>query len=304
MATIDTANDEQNCYVYVESSQNVYFLNNDFYMFDTAVLKATQTQFMYVLGNTVRQSFGGITAQSGQNNFFINNYIDNQLSDDAGDMLNHSIIRSHGFSISFNPSGSLKEINDQIVSNKIIGASWGIESPVSLTNPNVSFNNIAAGQVGVSLANEYGSITYNTIALDGMSLMGIEVPTDGVNASHDVRIAGNSINMSNSSLYSVGLSISNGGARSADIYNLQVSANVITAPIGFQFINVKANSEPNIVLSNNEITHLGLPGFIRPPTAPDFVLAMDASVIENTISCVGSIKFWGLNSEVPATGCP
>lgn len=304
MATVDTTNDEINCYIFIESSQNVYFLNNDFYLFDTAVLKANQTQNLYMLQNTVRQSFGGISTQNGQNNFFINNSIDNRLADDAGNMLNSSVIRSHGIALTFDPSGTLRENNDQIVSNKIAGPSWAIEAPVVLVAPNVSFNAITAGQVGISLANEYGSITSNTIALDGISLMGIEVPTDGVNASHDVTIANNKIDMSSSSLYNVGLSVTNGANTNTDLYNFNVLNNVISAPIGFQFLNVQATAEPNIVLNNNQITDFGLPGIIRPSTGSDFSLAGDTAVSENTFLCVGSIKFWGLNTAVPASGCP
>ena len=304
MAAIDTTNDENNCYIYVESSQNVYFFNNDFDLFDAAVLKVNQTQNLYFLQNTIRQSFGGITAQSGANNFFVNNSIDNRLMDDAGNLLNHSIIRAHGFSLSYDPAGSSRENNVQIVSNKIVGASWGVESPVALLNPNVSFNAISAGQVGISLANEYGTIASNTITLDGISLMGIEVPTDGVNPSHDVTISGNAIDMSASSLYDVGLSASNGAGTNTDLYNFSVSNNVIAAPIGFQFLDVAANSEPNIALHDNQVTHLGLPGFIRPSSGSDFVLATDTQVAGNTFACVGSVKFWGLSTIVPASGCP
>jgi len=305
MATVDTANVEDSTYVYVENSTNVYFLNDIFELFESAALKLNDSQNVYVVGNTVKQSFGGITSQSGQHNFFVNNSIDNRFSDGAGAMLNHSFIRSHGFALSTTPYSALRENNDQIVANNILGASWGIESPGSIPYPNVSLNNIRAGQVGISLANQYGSINRNTIVLDGVSSMGIEIPTDGVNASHDVSIVGNYVDMSASSLYNVGLAASNGsGAPGADLYNFQVLDNVIMAPIGFQFLNVLPNAEASIVLTNNQVTHLGLLGFIQPLGGSYFQLSTDAAIKDNAFSCVGAIKFWGIDSTVPAASCP
>lgn len=305
MATVNTANVENSTYVYVENSTYVYFLNDTFELFDTAALKMNASSHVYIVGNTVKQSFGGITTQSGQNNFFVNNSIDNRFSDGAGGMLNHSFIRSHGIALSTTPYSSLRENNDQIVSNSIVGASWAIESPGAILYPNVSLNNIKAGQVGISLANQYGSISRNTIVLDGVSTMGIEIPTDGVNSSHDVSIVGNYVDMTASSLYNPGLSASNGsGAAGADLYNFQVLDNVIMAPIGFQFINVLQNAESSIVLTNNEVTDLGLSGFIQPVSGSDFQLSTDSAVKNNTFSCVGGIRFWGIDSTVPEASCP
>jgi len=304
LASVDTATDENNCYIFVEDSNNVSFLNDDFYLFDSAVLKASRTTNLQVIGDSVRQSFGGITSQNGQNNFFIDNSIDNRMMDDSGNMLNHSIIRSHGFALSFDSSGTLKESNDQIVGNEIAGPSWAIESAVSILTPNVSSNTIIAGRVGISLANQYGTITNNAITLDGISSMGIEIPTDGISASHDVTISNNSIDMSLSSLYNVGISATNGASTTADLYNFVVSKNDIAAPIGLQFINVRPASETNISVTYNQVTNMGLPIFIRPSTGSDFVIPTDTAVSGNTFTCNVPIKFWGVNTAISGTGCP
>jgi hypothetical protein len=226
------------------------------------------------------------------------------MMDDAGNMLNHSIIRSHGFALSFDSSGTLKESNDQIVANKIVGPSWGIESADSLLAPNVSFNTIVAGAAGISLANQYGTITNNSITLDGISSMGIEVPTDGINASHDVAISNNSIDMSLSSLYNVGISATNVGSTNADLYNFIASKNNVVAPIGIQFINVRPDSETNISVTYNQVTNLGLSLFIRPSIGLDFVISTDAAVSGNTLTCIVPIEFWGVTGGISVAGCP
>jgi hypothetical protein len=304
LASIDTAAVENNCYIFVESSSNVTFLGDDFYLFDTAVLKASKTTNLKFVGDTVRQSFGGVTSQNGQNNFFVDNSIDNRMQDDGGNLLNQSIIRSHGFALSFDSSGALKESNDQIVGNSITGSSWAIESADSILTPNVSFNTIIAGEVGISLANRYGTIADNTIALDGISRTGIEIPTDGINASHDVNVSNNSVDMSLSSLYDIGISATNSASQLTDLYNLAVSKNIITAPIGLQFINVKPASEENISVTYNQVTNLGVSLFIRPSSGSDFVISSDSAVIGNEFTCKGGIEFWGLDSAASMPGCP
>jgi hypothetical protein len=111
--------------------------------------------------------------------------------------------------------------------------------------------------------------------------------------------------MSASSLYTPGLAASNGsGAAGADLYNFQVVNNVIMAPIGFQFVNVLQNAESSIVLTNNEVTDLGLSGFIQPVNESNLPLSSDTAVKNNTFSCVGGIRFWGINSTVPEASCP
>jgi hypothetical protein len=304
LASIDTATDENNCYIFIQASNNVFFLNNDFYRFDSAVLKASGTTNLNFVGNTVRQSFGGVTSQDGLDNFFIDNSIDNRMMDDAGKMLNHSIIRSHGFALSFDSSATFQEGNDQIVANQIVGPSWAIEAADSIMAPNVSFNTIIAGGVGISLANRYGTIAGNAITLDGISRAGIEIPTDGINASHDVTITSNSIDMSLSSLYNIGLSATNGSSPLTDLYNFKVSSNKIIAPIGLQFINVQPDSEMNISVTYNQVANLGLPLFIRPSSGSDFIISTDSAVSGNIFTCKVPIEFWGINTAISVAGCP
>ena len=145
----------------------------------------------------------------------------------------------------------------------------------------------------------------NRVAMDGISSMGIEVPTDGVNASHDVTIFGNSVDMSSSSLYGVGVSASNGGPTALALYDFTLSSNLIAAPIGFQFIGVRTSAEPNITVVGNDITDFGLRGFIRTSTGADFTLSQDPAVTGNSFTCVGALKLWGVSGTlVPEAGCP